>query len=210
MKTRALILALPLVAVAACRDNRASVAVQAICAVPDTCKFSAGACDAVYIGYPTIDASITDSLMLFIQVANQLPDVTNLSSGKVNTNDAHVDQTVVDFEGPALPQAVLQTNMHIPTNGTTVIGVEVIPAILNGAAALRAYAPSGLPERDMVANLRLRGYFDDGSRFETGQFPIGIRVCQSSTTTSCGTVVCPAGTGYCPAPGQAPASCVKP
>jgi hypothetical protein len=207
VKTRALILALPLVAVAACRDNHASVNVQAICAVPDSCKFSAGTCDAVFIGYPTIDVGITDSLMLFIQVGNQLPDITNLANGKVNTNDAHVDQTVVDFEGPALPQAVLQTNMRIPTNGTTVIGVEVIPAIINPTAALQAYAPAGLPARDMVANLRLRGYYDDGTRFETGQFPIGVRVCQGA---GCATLVCPAGKLYCPAPGQSPASCFTP
>jgi hypothetical protein len=206
MKTRALILALPLVALAACRDNRASVNVQAICAVPDTCKFQSGTCDAVYISYPTIDAGMTDSLMLFIQVANQLPDITNIPNGRTNTNDAHVDQTVVDFEGPALSQAILQTNMRIPANGSSVIGIEVIPASINPAAALQAYAPAGLPARDMIANLKLRGYYDDGTRFETGEFPIGIRVCQGM---GCSTVVCPAGTLYCPAPGQAPANCVK-
>jgi hypothetical protein len=207
MKTRALILALPLVALTACRENRASVQVQAICAPTSDCTFQA-TCDKVYIGYPIIDAALTDSLFLYIQVENQLPDNTNLGNGRVNTNDAHIDETVVTYEGPAIPQAVLKTNLRVPAAGTTVIGVEVIPSVLLPQAALQAFAPAG-PPRDMVATLKLRGYYDDGSRFETGAFPIGVRVCQAAPGFTCAPV-CPATKLYCPQGGQAPVSCVSP
>jgi len=40
MKTRALLLALPLVALASCRDNRASITIQDICYPTKTCVFT--------------------------------------------------------------------------------------------------------------------------------------------------------------------------
>jgi hypothetical protein len=204
MKTRALILALPLVALAACRDNRASVQIQSICAPTKDCTFT-GSCDAVYVGYPTLDVgtNAAGSMQLYFQVDNQLPDNTNLPNGRVNTNNAHVDQTVVDFEGPAISQAVLQTNHTVPAGGSTVFRIEVIPAILNARAALQAYAGLG-PARDMLANLRLRGYYDDGTRFETGEFPVAIRVCQGCLGLVCGGgATCPPGND-----GQLPITCM--
>jgi hypothetical protein len=203
MKTRALLLALPLLAVASCRDNRASVKIQSICAPTSDCTFSAS-CDQVYVGYPTLDtlANPNGSLQLYFELKNDLPNNRDVLAGRLNTNDAHVDETVVEFTGPALAAATLATQHTVPAGGNTVVRIEVIPQVLGARATLQAYAPTAVP-RDLVANLRVRGYYDDGSRFETGEFPVAVRVCQGCVGTVCG------GGATCPPSndGQLPISC---
>jgi hypothetical protein len=203
MKTRALLLALPLLAVAGCRDNRASVKIQSICAPTSDCTFSAS-CDQVYVGYPTLDtlANANGSLHLYFELKNDLPNNRDVLTGRVNTNDAHVDETVVEFLGPGLAGATLATQHTVPAGGNTVVRIEVIPQVLGARAALQAYAPTTVP-RDLVANLRVRGYYDDGSRFETGEFPVAVRICQGCVGTVCG------GGATCPPnnDGQLPISC---
>ena len=189
MKTRALLLALPLLALG-CRDNRASVQIQAVCAPNDTCAFG-GECDAQYIGFATVDAGLTGHLWVLLQVANQLPDNADKTLGRTNTNDAHVDQVAVEYDGIGLGKAVYDvTNFRVPSNGTAVISAEAIPVALNAQPVLAAFGPTAAP-RTMVANIRLRGYLDDGSRFETGEFPIGVRVCTGCVTACPTAATCP-------------------
>jgi hypothetical protein len=52
---------------------------------------------------------------------------------------------------------------------------------------------------EALARVRLRGYYDDGSRFETGEFTVSFFVC-SGCTASCTTAACPQN-------GQAPVTC---
>jgi hypothetical protein len=205
MKTRAFLLALPLLLVVGCRDNRASLKIQAICAPTNDCTFSQS-CDQVYVGYPTLDttANANGSLQLYFELRNDLPNNRDQSTGRLNTNDAHVDETIVEYVGPGLGAATLMTQHTVPAGGSTVVRIEVIPQVLNAVTALQAYAPSNVP-RDMVANLRIRGYYDDGSRFESGEFPVAVRVCQGCVGSICG------GAATCPPrnDGQLPLSCVQ-
>jgi hypothetical protein len=204
MKTRALILVLPLVAlaVAGCsRTNHSSVEIQAICAMTDDCKFQT-TCTNTLMGNPIVDAAMTGSIWVPIQMQNQLPNNKDLTRGQVNTNDAHIDEYVLEYEGGGFGTVAVPTNQIVPANGTTVILVELVPAVLGAQAALASYSGGGL--KALQINLRVRGYYDDGSRFETGEFPIALWVC-----TGC-IGACPTGTSIkCPAsnPGQAPRSC---
>jgi hypothetical protein len=207
MKTRALLLALPVLALAGCQEKvPASVQIQAQCVPSDDCTF-AETCGAQYIGFTTLDvgASALDRLWLVFQVGNVAEDTADPDTGRANTADAHIDQAVVEYEGIALPRQVLSLGaLRVPAEGTSVITVEVIPDALNAASTLAAFAPTPDP-REMLAILRLRGYFDDGSRFETAEYPIAVRIC-----TGCVGVVC-AGGATCPpaSDGQLPIACAQ-
>ncbi len=178
-----------------CADNRASIQIQAVCVPTDDCTFGE-TCDAQYIGYPTLDttASTSDALWLVLQVENQLPDNSDAELGRLNTNDAHVDETVIEYEGSTgtLGPAAIGSNFYVPATGSAVVSVRVP---LAGAAA-------GL----VRASIRMRGYLDDASTFETGEFPVVVRIC-AGCVGSCG-----AGIGTCPpdSNGQLPIVCMAP
>lgn len=211
MNTRALLLALPLVVLAGCKeDNLASVQIQGICVPTDDCTFS-NSCDAFYLGVPTLDvaSSSLDRLWLILQLENQLTDNSNSNTFRTNTNDAHVDQAVIEYEGLALPRQVLGLNYTIPVNDTNLVSVEVIPDALNASAQLAAYAPTADP-RELLAKVVIRGYYDDGTRFETGEFPVSVRICSGCVTATSG--LCPGGATAATCPpasnGQLPLSCL--
>lgn len=202
MKTRALLLALPLLALAGCRDNRASITLTGICALSTSCRF-AGKCDAYYAGEPVIDAatSPTGYLPIFIEAENQMPDNADKNIRRTNTNDAHVDEIVVEYGGLALPRQVMGTQQLVPAASSSVIGVNLIPASLGAQPALAAYAPTATT-REMTATVTLRGYFDDGTRFETGEYPIAVQVCSGCLTPCAVSTACPPGVD-----GVAPRAC---
>ncbi|HEX9244274.1 MAG TPA: hypothetical protein VF875_17655 [Anaeromyxobacter sp.] len=196
MKRLALVLSI--VALASCRDNRASIVIQDICFPSDDCSFT-GKCDTSLNGTPIVDVSLVHQLELFLQLENQLANNANLGAGKTNTNDAHVNEVVVSYEGVALPRDVFNVGNHlVPTNGTTVLGVEVIRYSTTNVAMLNAAAPAGL-----VAKIRLRGYFDDGSTFETGDFTTAVTLCVGCLSAT----PCAAGKAACPFAGMDPIGC---
>lgn len=202
MNTRALLFALPVLALGlgGCRDNRASVSIHAICTVKAECTFS-GKCDTYLAGNPVVDAvtSTSGRLTLFLEAGNQLADNSSKDTFRTNTNDAHVDEIIVDYEGIALPRQVIATQQLIASNSTSVIGIDVIPSSTAAQTALAAYAPTATP-RGMTAVVKLGGYWDDGSRWETGEFPISIDVCSNCIP------LCAAGAG-CGGEGQLPQAC---
>jgi hypothetical protein len=176
-----------------CVENRASVQTQAICVPTDDCTF-AETCDAQWIGYVTLDkgASPADVLWLTIQVANNMPNNEDLSVGRVNTNDAHIDETVIEYEGTLGGEQAVGSNFLVPADGTAVVSAKLG---LGSAAA-----------GEVLAHLRFRGYLDDGTRFETGDFPITVIVC----ATGCAPAAC-GGAPTCPpsSEGQLPLVCVQ-
>ncbi len=190
-----------------CADNRASIQIQSVCAPPDDCTFGDGGCDATYLSWPTLDvgASTRDTLTLYLQVENQLPDNGDAATYRTDTNGAHVDETVIEYEGVALPPVAIGSNFYIQSESVTVVKVEVIPDALNATTVLAAYAPTADP-RELLATIRMRGYLDDDSRFETGEFPVTVRVC-TGCVGSCG-----AGISTCPpdSDGQLPLVCMAP
>lgn len=203
MKTRAQLLALPILiaTIASCRDNRASIEIESICFPSDDCTFGA-TCDKQVIGFTTMDVSQVSGAVLFLQVANQLTDNANKDTGRTNTNGAHIDQVAVEY-GSTLPRDVYDlSNQRIPSGGTAVIALDAIRPSTAASAALQAFAPPGTV-RSLVTKIRLRGYYDDGSRFETGEFPTAIQVCNGCLPTS----ACAAGKVACPSDGMDPVGC---
>lgn len=195
MKTRLATIAAALVGAAfgaggCITENRASLQTQAICFPTADCTFGA-TCGAQYIATPTLDkgASADDTLVLFLQIANQLPNNEDRSVGRTNTNDAHIDETVIEYEGAMGGTQASGSSFRVPASGTAVVSASF--TLTNAAAG------------EVLAHLRFRGYYDDGTRFETGDFPIAIDVC----ATGCAPVACT--TAACPAEGQRPLECAE-
>ncbi len=212
MKTRTGLLLLPLAALAACADNKVSVEIQTICAPPDDadkCMF-ASTCEAQNIGHNTLDVSVSNSLWLFLQVANQLPNNENLGDNRLNSNDAWVNEYSVEFD-IALPESTgpILGSAWIPAEGSSVI--SVLPINETVASTLGGVIPGGAA-LDLVGHLRLRGVYGDTTEFETGVFDVPMRVCNgcvgpAPTCPTAGDVL-----AVCPKWGQSPASfkCVTP
>ncbi len=172
-------------------ENRASIQTQAICIPNATCAFGA-TCDANYIGYPTLDLTVnaTGTLWLFLQVRNQMPANGDPGLGRVNTNDAHIDETRVEYEGAMAGTQSIGSSFSVAADSTAVVSVKLSLA--------------GAVDGEAVAHVRFRGYLDDGTRFESGDFPITIVVCGSgtgSTTGGCAPAAC-AGGPTCPPDGE--------
>jgi hypothetical protein len=187
MKTRLAALAFvaalgALAGASGCADNRASVQIDMICVPTKDCTF-ASTCEKEYVGYPTFDVGSTTAprsggLMLFLQVANQVPSNEDLSAGRVNTNDAHVDEIAVTVEGATVADYEIGGNGLLPAGGTSIVGVPI--AIVGGGTG------------EALAKIRLRGYYDHGARFETGEFPVAIAICSGCLGTLCDTpTTCP-------------------
>jgi hypothetical protein len=203
MKRLALVL-VPLV-LGSCRDNRASVTVQAICHPKDgsQCAFS-GKCDSTLLGTPELDLSMVGAITLFLQVENQLVDNSDKGLGRTNTNDAHVTQMVVAYENYGLSRDVFDVgNQLVPSGGNTVVMAQFPQSVANVTALKSAVTGSFGTLR---ANIRLRGYFDDGSSFETGDFTTGVYVCDGCIAAA-PQPQCPAGKAACPYDGMEPVAC---
>jgi hypothetical protein len=203
MKTR-LALLLALMAVAGCAKNNASVRVNAVCAVPDDCKFSGTTCSNVYIGQIAVDLAHTNELILFIQVDNLLPSNENANTFKTNTNDAFVHEYELEYVGfPGTVTASVIGSATVPANSSQIVTVNLLPP--DAAAQVMGMVPAG-SQLDVVAKLRLKGVLADTTSFETGEYEVRGRVCNG---TGCADVVgktctAPAVPAFCPNFGQTP------
>ena len=188
-----------------CAESHPSVQIQMLCSPTTDCAFQS-TCDAQYIGWVTLDTttSTKDNLWLVLQVGNQQPNNANPDVGRVNTNDAHVDEIAMEYVGVALPATTIGANFDVPAAGSAVVSAEVIPDALQAGGTLAALAPTAEP-REIVVETRLRGFFDDGTRFETNVFPVTVRICAGCVGTVCG------GGPTCPpsSEGQLPVSCIQ-
>ncbi len=205
MKTSlsAIAVAAALAAIAGCSaDPRQSVQVQQICVPTTTCTFAAK-CDAQYIGYPALDlaASPSRTLWLTVQVANQLENNADLNVGRVNTNDAHIDETDVAYEGALTGTESYGSVFVVPAASTAVVSVQLHMAGAVGGA--------GAATNEVLANVRLKGSYDDGTRFETGPFPVTVKVCSSGCGATSASMGCTK--GVCPpdSDGQLPLVCLE-
>ncbi|HET8539365.1 MAG TPA: hypothetical protein VFL83_05790 [Anaeromyxobacter sp.] len=169
-----------------CVDNRASIQVQMICQPTSDCTFPEDGCELEYAGYPVYDRALGtgDVLRVFLQIANQLADNSDASSGRLNTNGAHVDEIETELAGVVSGTYTVGVNAFIETSSVSVLAVP-IPV---GDSSL-----VGAPTGELLARVRFRGYYDDGTRWETGAFPITALVCSGCLTAKCGTApsTCP-------------------
>jgi hypothetical protein len=165
-----------------CADNRASVQIQAICYPEDDCSFSSR-CDQYFGG---VAQTATGSLVLYLQVSNQLPNNESLDTGRLNTNDAHVTEISVEYEGAQANTQRGGANSYVPAGGSS-----IVPIGLGITAA-----------GNILAHVRMIGHYDDGTSFETGDFPIAVYAggdaCPGNPCAGATTTCPPGGAAQCP------------
>ncbi|MFT3914301.1 MAG: hypothetical protein QM704_09350 [Anaeromyxobacteraceae bacterium] len=176
---------------AGCVDNKPFVELRGICAVPgaDACTF-ADTCDAFTLSPLVFDnQGLIDQLSAYVEVRNQLLDNGD-DKIRVNTHDAFIEEISISYTGPvAIPSATYRTTALVPSNGSSVVKLYVLP--VGPAAAVNAAAlPAGFS--DVIAKPTFKGKLGDGSSFETGNFEIPIRLCSGCLNTGAAPS-CPAG-----------------
>jgi hypothetical protein len=187
MKIRALAVLLPLLALAGCADDNVSMQVFGICAPPeDECVFS-GECEAYTLAPLRLDVAQSPFYWAFVEVHNQTAQNDDETAGRPNTHDAYVEEFTVEYEAPTLPgtRALPTVTKRlesgpsvVPAEGTAVISVYPITAEVGAIIRDDRIADGGTYE--VLAKVRLRGFFADQTRFETAEFPMPIQVCDGA------------------------------
>jgi hypothetical protein len=190
LPNRTLVLA-PLLLLAACVDNKVSIELRHVCAPPDTastCAFAA-TCDAVSLTPFFFDVGAGSSRMwLFVEVGNQLESNAATGDGRVNSRDAFVQEAVITYEGGGLGLASASHRLQqMISPGTTQV-LSLFPLPDSATAELATFTITGIV--DIVAKLKLKGVYGDGSSFETGEYEIPIRICNNCLNAG-GPLGCP-------------------
>jgi hypothetical protein len=166
MNTRIIPLLAVLAALTAtgCADDRMSLEPYAICAMPESCIFSGGKCDAIYIGAIGYASGAGSSWLQFgVELRNQAPNNADEGTLRVNSNDAHVTGLRLEIDGPTSGTLSMDVgNQTVPAGLGSVVWTYVLPP----ATATGAY----------VVKVVYIGYYDNGRTFETPGFPIAVNV----------------------------------
>ncbi len=220
MKTPALALLALAALLASCVQGHVPVEMTKICTHPPPnsstggCEYPAS-CDLEQLGrqYVYLDAPWTyggAALWVPIEFVNHLPDNADPSAGRVNTNDAFIDEFRLSYEsgsGAALPDTVFPLAGFVPTNGTTVMLVPAIPLNPTGLVLQTQPAADGAL---FIVKVRAAGHYADDSKFVTGDFriPVDVHLTGFVADPTCAVGSFPA---VCPQPGQLHTfTCVKP
>ena len=198
MKTRALLLALPVLAlVSGCRDNRASVQIQAICAAAaKTCVFPA-TCDTVPLGNADARSRRHDAPDALHPAREPDSATTRTRTSRTNTNDAHVEEAVIEYSGCADRQDRLRRRPAGARERHDGRRVRRHPGQRRRGPHRHSSRVSASSSRRSRSS-GCAGTTTDGSRFETGEFPVTIDVISGrGGATACA--------GACPHAGQWPA-----
>lgn len=229
MKTGSKGLALALLVAASCTTkNDASIELAAICSFPDDatkCAFSE-TCDKILLGTPWVatrwsasapnSLDVLGSLVLPVQVNNQLKSNASESDYRVNTHDFTLEEFRLSFSSTpslSLPARTFKLNQLVPADGSTVAFVKVIPeetmALIDAANLTTMYRSAFAPNAHVDVELKAFGHTRDGRNIETEPWVVPVEVydvdvpgvavrsfdptCPGTTTTV---------TGICPQPGQ--------
>jgi hypothetical protein len=188
MKTRVLLVLTLALAACAGPNESSAVSFDSVCALTSSCTFAAK-CDAQYIGVFQFDASAATEFWMPVQMSNRLPSITNTDTGQVSNQNAHVTRFDITYTNFPLASASWSTNQLVPSNGTAVIGVEVVPP----QAAL---LPAPAAAVQVLAKVVAHGFFDSGAAFETGEFPVAFTYCDGCLAVPvCGAGTPPVGCG---------------
>jgi hypothetical protein len=173
--------ALALASVAGCGvQNRGSVQLTQLCFPPTpnsdgSCSVSA-TCDQVLAdGHLFVDLATSGGTLEYpIQVDNQREDNTDSASGRTNTNNATVERFDMKYEAPgfSLPSGSASQTASVPTSGSTVVVVSLIPASVG--AALAAALPGGPTE--VIVKVKGHGRYGDDTEFDTGEFAVPVAI----------------------------------
>ncbi len=184
MKTPALALVAVAAALASCVENHVSVEMVKVCTHPKPetqgggCLYPA-TCELGQLGRQFLYLDGTENawgaaLWIPIEFRNQLLDNSDPSAGRVNTNDAFIEEFRVSYEGVALTDAVYKIAGTVPTDGSAVLLVPVIPT--NPTFLQLEAAGLGAEGVVLLAKVRAAGRYGDGSRFVTGEFIVPVDV----------------------------------
>ena len=136
-----------------------------------------------------------------VQVRNQSADVSDndTAAGRVNAHDAYLQQIDVTYTGGISPTST-RLQQWIPVNGSAVVAVYPIPR-----GAVGVPAPAAGTSVTVIARVKGKGIFGDGTAFDTPDYELPIRICNGCTG---GIPVCtaPAVPIACPNFYQAPAA----
>ncbi len=191
MKTRTIPVLAALAGALGCAPNHVSLELFGLCAPPaavagQACQGPSGACSTylagrphVYLQYklPGMAAASYNQLELWLEVRNQLPNNADQTAGRVNTNDATVEQFVLEYSGPISGTYTYPSTTTVAANSTTAVAVPLVPS---DVAAAMVPILMGTSTSDVAAtvtvNVKLKGHLKDASTFETGAFPVAVDV----------------------------------
>lgn len=208
MKTHHRIVPALLLALSGCAAAEFSaVSFDSICTAPapDSTTFAcvyAATCESTLVGRPVLDAATAQvNFRLPIQIDNALTD--NTTSAGLNTNGAIIQDLEITYGGgPYVAPWTTRVNIRIPTSGTTVYEVPLIP--VQYFSTLKPSTPAAVT--DLLVNVRAHGIFDSQNSFTTAWFAIPVNVCNgclSAPYCLTGTLVsCPAAAAGAVSPGQ--------
>lgn len=161
------------------RSNQSTIVIGALCYPTDSCEFSS-TCDKVWMtGSLSVDLTVGNGLVFPMELDNQRSDNSGTNDG-VNTNAAVVDRFDMRYQvaGRVVATAFSQQSIVIPTDGSTVAGIWLIPAGSDAATALATLAADTV----VTVLLKARGSFHDGTSFETGEHPIPVTLANGKFT----------------------------
>lgn len=207
MKTRILPLALLAAALAGCgQANHASLEFLGICSNPaptNTGCLYQNTCGTIADFVYWYDPAAAVELLVPIEMFNQMPNNADASSGRVNTNDAVIQQWRLEVRYGSLVVATVNAgvNLVVPANSHQVAIVPVLPVNLN--TMMR-----GFYGWEFSVRVRAAGRYLDETYFETGPFNVPVQILYAPTPRPC---TPPAYAWNCPQPGQAGTpGCVTP
>jgi hypothetical protein len=194
MKTRlAPLLAALALGSAGCTENMGTVQIFEICSIPESaCTFS-GECEAGYGGEVVVDVAQQTHLSLVLQVNNQ-----RATTEGTDVADAYLREYVTEYDVLAATAAKTpdtftapgtsgRVAVTIPSSGSTTVMVQPITAPFGAGlvAQLVKSTPTAPSYVDLLARLRLKGVYAEGSSFETAEFEIPVRVCNGCLPVLC-------------------------
>ena len=175
MKTRILPLAALAAVLSGCvQENHASIEFFAVCFPPEpdtttgACSYG-NTCELVLGGTFWADVSAVTEAVALIQLNNQLPNNEDLSVGRVNTNDAFIQQFRFEFVGTGLPEVWVDANVTVPASSSQLAFVPVLPPNIVPLLA----GGSG----HLVVSVRAAGRYLDERTFETGPYKVPVDFC---------------------------------
>jgi hypothetical protein len=210
MDIRAHPLLVPALTLLACgTPNLSSVEPAALCAEVDPqpqCTYQATCALVNMDGRLGVDLTLVPYLWAPIQYNNQNPNNADPSTGRVNTRDAYIERFDMHYAGAlALPDAQSDQTVLVPAAGSQTAGVHIIPPSMVTIMTAALTGTQGYTE--VIAEVKARGHYTDGTTFVTGSMQVPIDVCvgcygpRPTCTTAGNIFYC------CPQYGQSDAHC---
>ncbi len=192
MNARAHALLAPALMLLGCgTQNMASVEPVAICANVDpqpACVYQSTCALVNMDGRESVDVNRAPYLWVPIQYNNQNPSNADPTTGRVNSRDAQIERFEMHYTGSvAVPDAAVDQSVTVLAAGSQTAGVHLIPPATMTILSAALAGSTGFTE--IVAEVKARGHYTDGTAFVTGSLKIPVDVCAGcyGTLPTCST-----------------------